>query len=101
MRDEAKKLKSKLDKWRAWMNDEDQHSISHQLSRMMWEDAVYRIINECRRLAPPAEEGGVELNGTVQGLSEGHLLLRGMMIAIGFVITVSLAVGGIVVAVIV
>jgi hypothetical protein len=37
MRPEAQKLKSHLDKWRGWMNDNDPHSITHQLYQMVME----------------------------------------------------------------
>jgi len=32
---------------------------------MLWYDVTYRVINECRRMAPPAAEGGVQLNGLI------------------------------------
>jgi hypothetical protein len=61
----AEDLRAKLAEWRSWMNYRDPHSITHQLYQMMWDDLTFRIINECRRLARPAKEGGVELNGLV------------------------------------
>ena len=61
----AEKLKAKLEEWRRWMNAKDPHSITYQIYQMIWDDAVYRVINECRRLSPTAEEDGVQLNGTI------------------------------------
>ena len=39
--------------------------MTSQIANMMWDDLVYRVINECRRFAPPAGRGGVQLNGAV------------------------------------
>ena len=81
MGSDAEKLKKKIEEWRNWMNDKDPHSITHQIYRMVWDDAVYRIINECRRLAPPAKEGGVELNGTIHKFIDGsHFRLQPLAI---------------------
>jgi hypothetical protein len=61
----AAKLKEKLEEWRDWMNADDPHAIWYQIASMVWDHAVYRVINECRRLAPPAKEGGPQLNGAI------------------------------------
>jgi len=77
----AAELKRKLEEWRLWMNGNAPHSITHQLYRMVWDDAVYRVINECRRLAPPAKEGGVQLNGTIHKFIDGsHFRLQPLAI---------------------
>ena len=49
------------------------------MCRMIWNAAAFRVINEARRLAPPAEEDTVQLNGLVhelidEGFFEGQLL---------------------------
>jgi len=81
MRPAAEKLKAKINEWRGWMNDKDPHSITQQIYQMVWDGAVYKIINECRRLAPPAEEGGVQLNGTVHNfIDKCHFRLQPLAI---------------------
>lgn len=49
--------------WKESLYGEDFNSILNQIHRMTWDSAVFRVINEARRLAPPAPEGGVQLNG--------------------------------------
>jgi len=68
MRPEAEQLKAKLALWRSWMEQKDQHSITYQIYQMLWEDVTFRVINECRRLAPVDHEGKVQLNGPVHEL---------------------------------
>jgi len=68
MKPEAIQLKVKLELWRSWMGQKDPHSIAHQIYEMMWEDATFRVINECRRLAPTAPEGGARLNFVIHQL---------------------------------
>lgn len=63
MKDAVTTLKAKLAEWRSWMDIEKSDSIAYQMYRMLWDDMVFRIVNECRALAPPAAEGGVQLSG--------------------------------------
>lgn len=53
----AEQLKTKLALWRFWMERKDRHSITYQIYQMLWEDVTFRVINECRRLAPVGPEG--------------------------------------------
>jgi hypothetical protein len=77
----AEPLRAKLEEWRGWMDVRTPNSITSQLYQMVWDDAVYRIINECRRLAPPAEEGGAQLNGMIHGFIDGsHFRLQPLAI---------------------
>jgi len=81
MKAKAEMLKGKLQEWRSWMSDKDPHSITQQIYTVIWDDAVYRIINECRRLAPPAKEGGVQLNGMVHKfIDRSHFRLQPLAI---------------------
>src|SRR5579864_3290937 len=41
---------------------------------MTWDVATYRVINEARRLAPTAPEGGVQLNGLVHSFLDRSFL---------------------------
>jgi len=49
--------------WLKALSGEDRHSIKNQLWEMTFDLATFDVINEARRLAPPAQEGGVQLNG--------------------------------------
>jgi HEPN superfamily AbiU2-like protein len=65
---ELENLKAKREEWLNRINAEDRNSIQRQICSMIWDAAVFRVINESRRLANNAKEGGVELNGMVHNL---------------------------------
>lgn len=65
---QEEQLKIKMAEWREWMSGQDPHSIHTQIAVMMRDDAVYRVIDRCRRLAPQAQQGGVQLNVMVHHL---------------------------------
>ena len=54
--------KNKRDFWIECFNGKDRHCILNQIYLMVWNTAVFKVINEARRIAPPAKEGGVELS---------------------------------------
>ena len=43
--------------------DDDAHSIARQIWRTIWNTAAFRVIGEACSWAPPADEGGVQING--------------------------------------
>lgn len=59
-------VKRKL--WSECLAGEDRHSIVRQIAAMVWNAAAFRIVNEARRIAPSAEQGGVQLNGLMHTL---------------------------------
>jgi len=61
-------FKAKRQFWIDCLSGGDPHAIRRQLTAMTWDAAAYRVVNEARRLAPPAEDGGVELNGLMHRL---------------------------------
>jgi hypothetical protein len=66
-------------KWIEALTCADPHSICNQIASMTWNVAAYRIIYEARLLAPPCEDGGVQLNGLLhnlldRGFFESHAL---------------------------
>lgn len=72
-------FKSRRELWIQSLEGDDPNSIKRQIRTMVWNTAAYRIINEARRIAPPAEEGGVQLNGMMhrlidKGFFESQLL---------------------------
>lgn len=55
--------------WLDWLRREDPNSIMQQIYSMIWDAAVYRVINGAREYAAEdTEEGGVQLNGMVHRL---------------------------------
>lgn len=46
--------------WYEWLIGDDQHSISKQLTTIVWDDAIFRTLNEARRLSAerPSPERG-------------------------------------------
>ncbi len=60
--------KAKRSAWIEWLAGKDRHSITNQIKQMVWDAAVFRAINEARRLAPADDEEGVQLNGVMHEL---------------------------------
>ena len=52
-------------KWIEWLHGEDPHSISRQISSMLWDYALFISVNELRRIASEEPERGVGFNGPV------------------------------------
>lgn len=61
-------LAEKREEWLKALNGDDPHSIKKQLAWMTWNVAAYRLVNEARRLAPAAPEGGAQLNGLMHNM---------------------------------
>jgi len=62
----AKKRKE----WLVWLTAEDSNSIAQQMYSMIWDAAVFRVVNEALLLAEAAPDGGVQRNGMVHRLLE-------------------------------
>lgn len=50
-KDALAKYRAKRTDWLHMLVGDKQHSISTQISEMLWNDAVFRTVNEARRLA--------------------------------------------------
>jgi len=61
-------LAEKRKEWLEVLSGEDRHSIISQITRMTWDDAAFRVVNEARRLAPRDPDGGRQLNGLMHSL---------------------------------
>jgi hypothetical protein len=59
---------AKRKEWRRVLRGKDRNAVFNQITRMLWDAAAYRIVNEARSLAPAANEGGVQLNGLMHRL---------------------------------
>ena len=69
-------LKDKRKQWLDVLDGEDRSAIQNQVIQMAWDAAVFKVINEARRLAPCTPDGDVKLNGMVH-----RLLNRGFFIS--------------------
>ena len=53
----------KRKEWLGWLSGDPQHAIWNQINGLVWQDAVFRALNECRRLtskdAPTAANNGM------------------------------------------
>ncbi len=58
-------FKAKRNEWLKWFSGTDRNSIMNQIYRMIWNGAVFRVINEARRLASPIKDDAVAMNGMV------------------------------------
>lgn len=65
---DAEKLRKKLVEWKSWMGHDDDHTIYSQIHQMLWEDAVFRMVNECWRICPGSDDGGIRFNSDIHGL---------------------------------
>ena len=51
--------------WTEWLKGEDPHSISRQIYSMLWDHALFCVVNELRKIAGTEPENGVGFNGPV------------------------------------
>lgn len=49
-RDKLSRYREHATRWFDWLETDDAHAITRQLSDLMWHDATFRILNEARRL---------------------------------------------------
>lgn len=54
--------------WVRCLDGGDRNSVFQQIYQMIWNAGVFKVINEARKIAPSAKEGGVQLNGMVHRL---------------------------------
>jgi len=59
-------------KWLNWFKGEPEHSLTDQIYRMLWDDAIFRLTNEIRRVKINSQEESTGINGDL-----AHLIDRG------------------------
>ncbi|MDD4910114.1 MAG: hypothetical protein PHR44_05490 [Candidatus Omnitrophica bacterium] len=59
------KFKLRRDLWVECFALNDRNSIIHQVYQMIWNAAVFRLINCARKIAPDNHQGNKEINGTL------------------------------------
>jgi len=66
--DYIEKLREKREIWLNCLNKDDTNSIIQQVFKMIWNFASFNIINEARKYAYTASNGGVQLNWLMHSL---------------------------------
>jgi hypothetical protein len=64
-KDEGEAFRNMRMKWIEWLHGEDPHSISRQISSMLWDYALFLVVNELRRVAELESHKEVGFNGPV------------------------------------
>lgn len=85
--EELERYREACARWFGWLDDDGEHSITDQLSRLFWQDAVFRIFNEARRHAAktgPAAAIGPTL---ARFLDEGYV--AGQVVGISKLLEIS------------
>jgi hypothetical protein len=59
-------------KWLFWFSGEPDHSLSAQIYRMLWDDAIFRLTNEMRRVKITSPDETTAINGDL-----AHFIDRG------------------------
>jgi len=58
-----KQFKVKHEIWKKCFSSQDRNSILNQIYQMVWNAAVFKVINEARRISPLNAKGQTEING--------------------------------------
>jgi hypothetical protein len=76
-------FRAKLREWKKCLNDEnDSHSIFHQITTLMWDDTIWRTFNEARGLSEQTHDPSTGLQGTLIDLFDRAFLLSHQPMAI-------------------
>ncbi len=71
-RPRLERFRERFSVWQEWLS-KDEHSIWGQIHGMLWNDMVFRTVNECRRLAHKNPSPHVAFNGAaVSFIDEGY-----------------------------
>jgi hypothetical protein len=71
-RPRLEKFRERFSVWQEWLS-KDEHSIWRQIHGMLWNDMVFRTINECRRVAHKKPSANVNFNRAVASfIDEGY-----------------------------
>ena len=61
----SEEFKIKHELWVDCLAGESRNSIRNQIYEMVWNAAVFKVINEARRISPINAEGYIEANGMI------------------------------------
>ena len=72
-----KRYREHAERWFTWLESDEDHAISRQISDLLWHDAVFRILNEGRRVdgaEASASRAGLLAQFVDQGYVAGQVL---------------------------
>ncbi|MDX9861950.1 MAG: hypothetical protein RBS99_13650, partial [Rhodospirillales bacterium] len=70
-------FRAKREKWISWLKGAEPHSVWTQINTMMWNDAVFRTVNESRGLAARFGSPSAVLNGFLGGfIDRGYVVTQ-------------------------
>lgn len=73
--------REKRSEWLYLMNDDPDHAVWRQITTMLWNDAVFRMTNEARRLAIEGKRASAALNGPLaQFINQGFVATQTLSI---------------------
>src|SRR3546814_16080301 len=72
------RFRERFTTWRLWLS-KDEHSVWNQVYRMLWEDMVFRTINECRRLADKSPSQSVGFNRDVASFVDSGYVAKQLL----------------------
>ena len=64
----GEEFRKKREQWIEWLYGEDIHSISHQISSLLWDYGIFLIVNELRKAAEDNPNPDIKFNGPVLNL---------------------------------
>lgn len=72
-----KKFLEKRKTWISWFNIKTENSITSQITDMLWEEAVFRVANEIRRIRESKPDATLGINGPISSLIDrGYVNLQ-------------------------
>lgn len=64
-KERVKQLREKRKEWISWLRGNDPHSIWRQITSLLWDDVLFRTVNDLRRHAAENPSAKVGFNGPV------------------------------------
>ena len=71
-REKLARYRALASRWFEWLDDDDEHAIGRQISQLMWHDAVFRALNDARRLEG-AEKTSSRAPTLAQFIDQGYV----------------------------
>ena len=75
-KEKGKAFRQKRLIWMEWLNGQDPQSISPQIYSMLWDYALFRVVNELRKIAAMDPENGVRFNNPVIHLFDAGFVTK-------------------------
>lgn len=76
-----KEFEDKMARWKECLAGENRNSVINQLHSMVWNAAIFRVVNEARSLAEKNENGEIELNALLHNFIN-HCFFENQLLAI-------------------